>query len=156
MDRVLGTVLGLHLWCCGLSYPLGFLNARLYIGRHRRELELPRAATFDLSPLLAGGVLLGGRFLEVAFYEWPFYREHPALIPALWLGGMATHGLLLGGLLGTWYFCRLYARSFLQVTDMLAIPVAFILGAGRLGNFGEAKSSTASRRSSRHPAPDPG
>ena len=42
------------------------------------------------------GVLVGGRLVEVSFDEWPFYREHPWLVPAYWLGGMATHGLLLG------------------------------------------------------------
>lgn len=82
-----------------------------------------------------GGVLLGGRFVEVIFYEWPFYREHLGLIPAYWLGGMATHGLLFGGLAGTWLFCRLNHKSFLSMTDALAIPAAFILSVGRIGNF---------------------
>ncbi len=84
---------------------------------------------------LAVGVLLGGRFVEVAFYEWPFYREHPALIPAYWLGGMATHGLLFGGLLGVWAFTLRHRKPFLEMTDALAIPAAFILGVGRMGNF---------------------
>ena len=32
--------------------------------------------------------------------EWAFYREHLDLIPALWIGGMATHGLIIGGFAG--------------------------------------------------------
>ena len=90
---------------------------------------------YELSLLLAGGVLFGGRLVEVAFYEWPFYREHLHLIPAMWLGGMATHGLLAGGIVGVWVFCRVRGKSFLRVTDALSIPAAFILGIGRLGNF---------------------
>ena len=92
-------------------------------------------AVYTLSLLLAGGVLLGGRVVKVVFYEWSFYREHACLIPAFWLGGMATHGLLVGGLLGVWGFCRLHVKPVLTVTDALAIPAAVILGVGWIGNF---------------------
>jgi len=135
IDPIIGTIFGFHLWWYGLSYTLGFLNAHSFLRRNRGRLALPMPSVYSLSLLLAGGVLLGGRFVEVAFYEWPFYRENLHLIPAFWLGGMATHGLLLGGLLGVWLFSRLHGKPFLSVTDALAIPAAFILGVGRLGNF---------------------
>jgi phosphatidylglycerol:prolipoprotein diacylglycerol transferase len=135
IDPIIGSIFGVQLWWYGLSYTLGFMNACMFIRRRRSQLGLSMRAVYDLSLLLAGGVLLGGRFVEVAFYEWPFYREHVHLIPALWLGGMATHGLLLGGLIGVWAFCRRNRKSFLSVTDALAIPAAFILGVGRIGNF---------------------
>ena len=63
----------------------------------------------------------------MVFYEWPFYREHLCLIPVFWLGGMATHGLLLGGLIGVLLFCMLHGRSFLSTTDTLAVPAAVLL-----------------------------
>jgi phosphatidylglycerol:prolipoprotein diacylglycerol transferase len=135
IDPIIGSIFGVHLWWYGLSYTLGFLNAHMFIRRRRGQLGLSMRSVYNLSLLLAGGVLLGGRFVEVAFYEWPFYREHSHLIPAFWLGGMATHGLLFGGLIGVWLFCRLHSKSFLSVTDALAIPAAFILGVGRIGNF---------------------
>jgi phosphatidylglycerol---prolipoprotein diacylglyceryl transferase len=135
IDPVIGSVFGVFLWWYGLSYTLGFLNVHRFIRSRRGKLGLAMTSVYELSLLLAGGVLLGGRFVEVVFYEWPFYREHLHLIPAFWLGGMATHGLLFGGLAGTWLFCRLYRKSFLQITDALAIPAAFILAMGRIGNF---------------------
>jgi len=130
IDPVIGSLFGVHLWWYGLSYTLGFFEAFLYL---RRKLALRSAYT--LSILLFAGVLVGGRVVEVVFYEWPFYRAHPRLIPAVWLGGMATHGLLFGGLVGVWLFCRVERRPFLEMTDTLAIPAAFILGVGRIGNF---------------------
>ena len=135
IDPIIGTVFCVHLWWYGLSYTLGFLNAHMFITRRRSQLGLSTRSVYDLSLLLAVGVLLGGRLVEVALYEWPFYREHALLIPAYWLGGMATHGLLFGGLLGVWTFARLYAKPFLGVTDALAIPAAVIMGLGRIGNF---------------------
>ena len=135
IDPVIGSVFGVLLWWYGLSYTLGFLNAHRFVRRSRGELGLPLASVYDLSLLLATGVLLGGRLVEVVFYEWPFYADHLLLIPAVWIGGMATHGLLFGGLAGTWLFCLLRRKSFLSITDALAIPAAFILGVGRIGNF---------------------
>lgn len=135
IDPVIGTIFGVHLWWYGLSYALGFLNAHAFIRRRRGMLGLTRRSVYDLSLLLAGGVLISGRAVEIIFYEWPFYAEHPGLIPAFWLGGMASHGLLLGGLWGVWLFCRIHDKPFLALTDALAIPAAFILGMGRIGNF---------------------
>jgi phosphatidylglycerol:prolipoprotein diacylglycerol transferase len=135
IDPIIGSVSGVHLWWYGLSYTLGFLNAHTFVSRRRNDLGLNLRAVYSLSLLLAGGVLFGGRFIEVVFYELPFYREHLHLIPAFWLGGMATHGLLFGGLLGIWLFCRFHRKPFLSITDALAIPAAVILGVGRIGNF---------------------
>ena len=135
IDPIIGSIFGVHLWWYGLSYSLGFLNAHMFIRRRRSHLGLSMRSVYNLTLLLAVGVLLGGRFVEVVFYEWSFYRERLSLVPAFWLGGMATHGLLAGGLIGVWLFCRFHRKSFLSVTDALAIPGAFILGVGRLGNF---------------------
>jgi phosphatidylglycerol:prolipoprotein diacylglycerol transferase len=90
---------------------------------------------YHLAILVSAGVLVGGRLIEVVFYEWPFYREHPYYIPACWLGGMASHGLLLGGITGVLLFCRIHRKPFLSVTDILVVAGAFTLGAGRIGNF---------------------
>jgi phosphatidylglycerol:prolipoprotein diacylglycerol transferase len=81
------------------------------------------------------GVLAGGRAIQVAFDEWPFYREHPALVASIWLGGFASHGLLVGGAAGLWVFARVHRMPFRQVADELVIPAAFLLGVGRIGNF---------------------
>jgi len=56
-------------------------------------------------------------------------------VPAFWLGGMATHGLLLGGVAGILLFCFKSGKSFLAVADEIVIPGAFFLGIGRMGNF---------------------
>jgi phosphatidylglycerol:prolipoprotein diacylglycerol transferase len=135
VDPIIVTLAGVHLWWYGLSYTLGFLNAHSYLRRRREQFGFSARSVYNLSLLLAVGVLLGGRLVEVIFYEWPFYHAHLSLIPAYWVGGMATHGLLLGGLVGVWIFARLEQRPFLSVTDALAIPTAVIMGLGRIGNF---------------------
>ena len=135
IDPVIGTILGVHLWWYGLSYTLGFFNAFKFIGKRRNKLWLTEAQVYDLAILIAVGVLIGGRVVEVIFYEWEFYSANSKLIPAFWLGGMASHGLLIGGLVAVWIFCRITGKPFLLMTDVLAAPASFILGVGRIGNF---------------------
>ena len=135
IDPIMATIGGVHLWWYGLSYSLGFLNAHIFLRRSRERLGLSLADVHELSFLLAAGVLLGGRGLVVFRHEWSFYRDHLSLIPAIWLGGLATHGLIIGGFAGVTLFCVLRNRPFRPIFDALAIPAAFILGCGRIGNF---------------------
>ena len=125
----------MYLWWYGLSYTLGFLNIHVYLTRHRDALGLTVRDVYLLTMFFSAGVLIGGRAVEVGFDEWPFYRAHPHLIPAYWLGGMATHGLLIGAATGTWLFARLYRKPFRSLADALVVPGAFLMGAGRIGNF---------------------
>jgi phosphatidylglycerol---prolipoprotein diacylglyceryl transferase len=135
IDPVLADLGGVYLWWYGLSYALGFLHMSLWLQRRHAALRLTRREAQMLALWFAAGVLIGGRGVEVAFDEWPFYREHPHLIPALWLGGMATHGLLLGALLSLALFATIYRKSFLRLADSAVVPGAMLMGLGRIGNF---------------------
>ena len=135
IDPILGKVGGLYLWWYGLSYTLGFLQIHFFLKRHRDRLALTPREVYSLSLFIVAGVLLGGRLVEVAFDEWPFYSQHPWLIPAYWLGGMASHGVMLGAAGSACAFAFIYKKPFLTLADALVIPGAFLMGAGRLGNF---------------------
>jgi phosphatidylglycerol:prolipoprotein diacylglycerol transferase len=134
IDPILATVFGLHLWWYGFSYTLGLLNAHLFINRRRDRLALSRRQVYDFSLSLTIGVLLGGRVVSVAI-DWPFYQDQWHLIPAFWIGGFATHGLILGGAAGVLGFSLSHHKPFREMFDALAIPAALILGLGRIGNF---------------------
>ncbi len=124
-----------YLWWYGLGFALGFLEIHLFLRRGRVDLDLSLREVWSLCLFIVIGGLLGGRLVEVAFDEWPFYQRHPSLIPAYWLGGMATHGVLLGVAAGTALFSRLQRTPFLMLADVLVIPGAFLMGVGRIGNF---------------------
>jgi phosphatidylglycerol---prolipoprotein diacylglyceryl transferase len=135
IDPVLFDVGGIALWWYGLSYTLGFLQMYLFLRQRRAGLRLTQQEVLELSLWFAIGVLAGGRAVEVAFDEWPFYSRHPWLIPAYWLGGMATHGLLIGAAASTWLFARVRKKRFLELADAIVVPGALLMGLGRLGNF---------------------
>lgn len=135
IDPVLVDLNVVYLWWYGLGFALGFLQIHRYLSAHRHELALTRRDVYTLTLFLVIGVLAGGRLVEVVFDEWPFYRERPWLIPAYWLGGMATHGLLLGAAAGASLFAWRFRKPFLPLADALVIPGAVLMGLGRVGNF---------------------
>ncbi len=135
VDPVLVDLGGLYLWWYGLGFALGFLQIHLFLRRRSGRLGLTLREVYTLSLFIVIGVLIGGRLIEVAFDEWPFYRQNPRLIPAYWLGGMATHGLMLGAGAAVAAFALAYKKSFLALADELVIPGAFLMGIGRIGNF---------------------
>jgi phosphatidylglycerol:prolipoprotein diacylglycerol transferase len=135
IDPIIADVAGVHFWWYGLSYALGFLQIFIFTRRHRAQLGLTMAEVYTLTLTFSVGVLIGGRAVEVLFDEWNFYRQHPAFVPRYWLGGMATHGLLIGAAAGTWLFAVAFNKPFLQLADALAVPGAFLMGIGRIGNF---------------------
>lgn len=135
IDPIIGSLAGVHLWWYGLTYLLGFVCVFLVLKARQETLELTPRGVYDLTILVTGGVLVGGRLVQVVFYEAPFYLEYPHLAPAYWLGGMATHGLLFGAIVGVLLFCWIHGTRFLAITDVLAVAGAFILGVGRIGNF---------------------
>ena len=135
IDPVLTQIGDLYLWWYGLAYTVGFLGIFLWLRYVRGRLGLSLAQIYDLSIAIAASVLIGGRLVEVIFYEWSYYGQHLAHIVAYWLGGMSTHGILAGSVVGIWFFARRQGVSFLEITDELVIPGAFFMGVGRIGNF---------------------
>ncbi len=135
IDPVIGQIGEMYIWWYGLSYSIGFLGLFHWLRTVRGYIGIDVRQVYDLSILVALGVLIGGRAVEVIFYEWAYYGTQPLHIFWIWLGGMSTHGILFGGIIGTWIFCRLHQQSFLSLADELVLPAAFIMGVGRIGNF---------------------
>ena len=122
----------------GLMYLAGFM-AFLWMGKRRAESQPWHGMSGqDVDDLLFYGVLgvvLGGRLGQVLFYEPGYYLAHPLEILAVWKGGMAFHGGMLGVFVAMALFARKTGRTFFQVTDFIAPLVPLGLMAGRIGNF---------------------
>lgn len=135
IDPIFAEFAGFYLWWYGASYTFGLLACFLWLRANRTAMAFDTDAVYKLTIYIAIGVLFGGRAIEVIFYEWAYYGSRLAHIPAIWLGGMSTHGILLGSTIAVVLFCKLNHHSFLKVADVLAIAAAFIMGFGRIGNF---------------------
>ena len=89
----------------------------------------------DLLTMVILGVIVGGRFGYVVFYQPAYYLSHPAEALMIWQGGMSFHGGLLGVIVAGLYFCARNNVSKLQTADMMALAVPPALLLGRFANF---------------------
>jgi phosphatidylglycerol:prolipoprotein diacylglycerol transferase len=135
IDPIVAKIGVFYIWWYGISFTAGFLGIFFWLRRNLSTLAMNMHEVYALSIYMASGVLIGGRLVEVIFYEWPYYGSHLWHILAVWLGGMSTHGILLGSILGLLIYCKKRKRSFLEIADVLAIAGAYIMGVGRIGNF---------------------
>ena len=125
----------------GLMYLIAF--AAFYLLGRWRVLHTHHGVSTGLKPsdvedlLFYGvlGVVLGGRLGYVLFYKPAYYLQHPLEVFAVWQGGMAFHGGLLGVIAACYLFAARRRLPFVQLMDFVAPLVPLGLASGRLGNF---------------------
>ncbi len=86
------------------------------------------------SELALLGGLVGARLYYVAF-SWEYYSRAPLKIIAVWEGGLAIHGGLLGGLLLGGGYAWWRSLPLTRYLDIVAPSLALGQGMGRWGNF---------------------
>lgn len=121
----------------GLMYLAAFLGAGFLAARRASRPDSPvtRAQVEDLIMYGAIGVIAGGRFGYVLFYNFDRFLADPIWLFKLWEGGMSFHGGLLGVLVALWLYGRKVKQPFFAITDFIAPMVPLGLAFGRLGNF---------------------
>ncbi len=123
----------IHLY--GIVYALAFLVVFFVVRRYFLKERRDPLLAFSALVYLMIGTLLGARILYVFYYALPSFLEDPLFFFSFWRGGMSFHGGLIGGFVGGFLFCRRYRVDFWEGADLLAIPLAFFLGLGRIVNF---------------------
>lgn len=121
----------------GLTYLVGFLVG-WWLGRIRSRKPwspINEVQMGDMLFYIALGVIIGGRFGYVVFYNFDAFLADPLWLLRVWEGGMSFHGGLLGVMLAMWWFGRKVGRGFWEIADFVAPLVPVGLGAGRIGNF---------------------
>ncbi|MHA7876956.1 prolipoprotein diacylglyceryl transferase [Roseivivax sp.] len=126
-----------------LAYIAGLLIGwRLAVAAVRRPALWPRETppmrpeqVEELLTWIIFGVILGGRLGFVLFYQPGYYLAHPMQVFAVWQGGMAFHGGLLGVVLAATLYARRQGAPLLSTADMLALAAPPGLLLGRIANF---------------------
>ncbi|MDJ0597101.1 MAG: prolipoprotein diacylglyceryl transferase [Pleurocapsa sp. MO_226.B13] len=88
----------------------------------------------DLAIWLVVSAIPAARIYYVLF-QWQDYAQHPGDIIAIWKGGIAIHGAIIGGTLATIIFARLNRISLWQLLDLVAPSLILGQAIGRWGNF---------------------
>ncbi len=88
----------------------------------------------DLAIWLVIGAIPAARLYYVLF-EWSEYAKNPENIFAIWKGGIAIHGAIIGGIIATLIFAKLKKVPFWQLADLVAPSLILGQAIGRWGNF---------------------
>ena len=121
----------------GIMYLLAFSTA-WWLASRRAGFDhspLKKSQVDDLIFYGALGVVLGGRFGYVIFYNFDKFLEQPLWLFKVWQGGMSFHGGLLGVVVAMLIYARRIKVDAGRMLDFVAPIVPLGLGMGRLGNF---------------------
>lgn len=77
---------------------------------------------------------IGARIYYVIF-NWGYYSRYPAEIPAVWHGGLAIHGGLIGAIIVGYFLTKKYTINIWQALDIAAPSIILGQAIGRWGNF---------------------
>ncbi|MEY4430066.1 MAG: hypothetical protein RLZZ533_2 [Cyanobacteriota bacterium] len=118
----------------GLLIALAVLLGLVLATRLGKLRGIEPALIADLLPILVLAAVLGARLYYVLF-EWRQYQLNWLDALAVWRGGIAIHGALLGGTAAVILYARWRHLAFWNLLDVLLPSVALGQAIGRWGNF---------------------
>ncbi|MBM5785736.1 MAG: prolipoprotein diacylglyceryl transferase [Cyanobacteria bacterium K_DeepCast_35m_m1_288] len=118
----------------GLLIAVAVLLGLLLATRLGKQRGIDPALIADLLPILVLAAVIGARLYYVTF-EWRQYQLNWLDALAIWRGGIAIHGALIGGTLAVILYSRWRRISFWNLLDVLLPSVALGQAIGRWGNF---------------------
>ncbi len=99
-----------------------------------RRINFDSEILMDLLLYAVPLAIIGARAYYVLF-QWKYYAANPIEIIAIWHGGLAIHGALIGSILAGFIFAKSKGISFLKLADLAAPSILLGQAIGRWGNF---------------------
>lgn len=110
-----------------------FLGLILALKESKRK-NLAPDFFLDLIIFAIPSSIIGARIYYVIF-QWNYYSQHPQDIIAIWEGGLAIHGALIGATLTAIIFTKIKKINFWKTADIAAPSLILGQAIGRWGNF---------------------
>lgn len=139
LNRVACTVLGKDIYWYGIIICAGFILAALYVNSRTKDFGITSDNLTDCLIICVPLGIICARIYYVVF-EWGYYAQHPGEIIAIWKGGIAIYGGIIGTLIGLLVYSRVKKLSLASLCDLAAFGLLIGQCIGRWGNFvnGEA------------------
>lgn len=137
MRPYLFKIAGFELRVYSLMYIIALFVA-IYIAKNdsiaqKRGINNPKKIEdFAFIALFSG--LIGARIYYVIL-RLDYYLENILEIPAVWHGGLAIHGGIIGGFIGIYFYAKKNKINIFSLTDMAVSPLLLGQALGRIGNF---------------------
>lgn len=118
----------------GVIIAAGVLLALALSIREGQRLGIKEETFYDYLLMALPVAIICARVYYVTF-QWSYYAQHPDEIIAIWDGGIAIYGALIGGVVTMILFCRARRLRLMTMLDVVAPAVILAQGIGRWGNF---------------------
>ena len=118
----------------GLIIATGLILATCYCMKRSKQFGLTEDHVLD-------GVLWVTPFAFVCarayycFFSWEMYADNPIKVFAIWEGGIAIYGGVIGAVIGMLIFSKWKKINFFAVLDLILIGFLIGQSMGRWGNF---------------------
>ena len=103
LNRVACTVLGKDIYWYGIIICAGFILAALYVNSRTKDFGITSDNLTDCLIICVPLGIICARIYYVVF-EWGYYAQHPGEIIAIWKGGIAIYGGIIGTLIGLFVY----------------------------------------------------
>ncbi|WP_374722410.1 prolipoprotein diacylglyceryl transferase [Peribacillus tepidiphilus] len=134
IDRIAIELGPIHIYWYGVIIISGAMIGLWLAIRESKRRGLPEDTFVDLVMFALPISIFVSRVYYVMF-NWDYYAKHPNKILAIWEGGLAMHGVLIGAVLTIIVFAKVRNISFWKLTDILAPSLILGQAIGRWGNF---------------------
>jgi prolipoprotein diacylglyceryl transferase len=146
-DPEIVNIFGISIRYYGLLFVSGLIIAIYMLGWIFRKENIPSKNLEKLTIYGMIGIIAGARLGHCLFYEPSYYLSHPLemILPVTFppeggikftgYQGLASHGGVLGLLIGLYFYSRKTKHSMIDTLDLIAVVVGISLGFIRLGNF---------------------
>jgi len=146
-DPEIVNIFGISIRYYGLLFVSGLILAVYMLTWVFKKENIPSENLEKLTIYGMIGIIAGARLGHCLFYEPSYYLSHPLemILPVTFppdggikfIGyqGLASHGGVLGLLIGLYFYSRKTKHSMIDILDLIAVVVGVSLGFIRLANF---------------------
>ncbi len=138
VDRIAFTIKGTKVSWYGMIICLGIILGFSYFCYRAAKAGLPFDSALDFALIVVPLSIIGARLYYVIFDLGQFHSFKDVI--AIWNGGLAIYGGVIGGAIAFYTVCRVKKLNFFKMADMVCPGLMIGQLIGRWGNFinGEA------------------
>ncbi len=139
MDPVAFSVFGFEIRWYGLLIAIAVLIGTLLATKEAKRKGIKEEAFLDLLIFAVPVAIIFARLYYVIF-TWDYYSQNPGQILNIRGGGLAIHGVIIGGILVALIFSKIRKINFWSIADAAAPSLILGQAIGRWGNFANSEA----------------
>jgi len=131
MDAIAFSLFGVNIYWYGILIGLGLslgVVLACFVGKYR---GFPKETPIELVLWLFPPAIIGARLYYCIFHGGPWGWD----VFAIWSGGLAVYGSIIGGAIGLVLYCVIRKRAFFKVADIVVPSLALGQAIGRWGCY---------------------